>query len=300
MSDKLGRLNAQYIMNSIIKWGSYIIFGAAAIVMAYLSFVDSFSINPSVRNITSIALVALVLNVIVWDTVYKGKYNDVLNADIVNEQYSIHRRYYFAHKGWTHKELQKTIRNYNNDVRDAWLEDIKDITGRSIEEIVNEPYKGQSHKWLVFRVKHRMYPKTGLRTPKDMLYVLSVGKSDSMKIKVKGSESFHKIQFLKKIVSSALGATLAGTLTYSFIADGWESAALKLLLNIGLLIMSFFFGSMSGLKGGQIKLAVAEEVCEKLEEWKNVLPKEVPYKDKAIVVDTKPEVVQKTNVIELV
>lgn len=275
--EKLSRVSLNGVVNKILSWGTRIFFICAIAVLAYLSFVDSFGISPSIRAITTYGLVSMVLNVMVWESYFKTCYDKELAKDSVNEKYSVHKRYYLARKGMTYKQLQQHIRTYNKDFIEAWEKDVEDITGRSIEDIRKGKYRGNTHKLLIWRVKHRKYPSTGIKTPNDVLYILSVSKSNTMKIDVKESEKFHGIHFATKFISSVLGSLLVASLTYEFIQGGWESAILKLLISIVLLVSSLFFGASNGIKSAKIKLSTAEIVSERLEEWKQYSPIEEPF-----------------------
>ena len=274
---QISDFSAQKLITKIVKWGTQIVFLVAIIVMAYLSFVDTFEIKPDIRNITIVALIALVLNWIVWDSRYRYDYDKILTEDIKSKDYSIHRRYYFARKGFKYEELQKRIRQYNQDFVKAWLADVEDITGRTIEQIEKGGYKHNDHKLLIYMIKHRKYPKSGLRTPRDVLYILSVSGSGGMRIDTKKAEHKHTWGRIMKAITGVLSTTLAASIAVTFVSDGWESACLTLLLNLVILFMSLFFGSVSGVKGGKIKLATAEQICELLEEWKNEPPVEEPF-----------------------
>lgn len=277
MPKKVTSLNTANVVNKIVSWGSKIIFVISIVILAYLSFVENFKINPSVRNITSIALIAMVLNYIVWDSNYKSNYIRALDNDLNNSNYSVHRRYYNARKGWQYNELQIRIRMYNKDFIKFWIQDVEDICGRTEEEIVKGKYFGHPYKSYIWRLKHRKYPKSGIKTPKDLLNILSVGSSGTMKMDVHKAERYYTANSLKKIIKSLLSTGLAGALIYDFIKSNWEEALLKVLLNTAILIMSLFFGSLAGINGGKMKLATAEEVSERLEEWKNKPASEEPY-----------------------
>ena len=272
--------STQKLMTKIVKYSTWIIFIAALLVMIYLSFVDNFGISPSIQRISTIAVIALVLNWVVWDSRYRSDYDKLLTSDIMNDKYSIHRRYYFARKGWKYEDLQKRIRLYNKDFVNAWLSDVEDITGRTIQEIENGPYRGHDHKFLIWRIKHHKYPKSGLRTPRDVLYVLSVSGSGGMKIRVRKAEHQHTFGRISKIITSLLATTLAASITVTFIQGDIATALLTLLINIVILCISLFFGAASGIKGAKIKLATAEQICELLEEWKSQSPAEEPYVEK--------------------
>lgn len=282
---KITNFSTQKLMTKIMAWGTTLLFLAALGVMAYLSFVTNIELNPSIRNITVVALVALVLNYIIWDSRYKADYDKVMTADILNEKYSIHRRYYFARKGLKQTEVQAYIRQYNKDYVQAWLDDVVDETGRTIEEIVNEPYKGHDHKLLIWKVKHHKYPKSGLRRSREVLSVLNVSGSDGMRIDIKKSEHQHTAGRIKKLLTSLLSTFLAASLAVNFVQGDLTSAFLTLLLNVVILFSSLFFGALAGMKGAKVKLATAEQISELLEEWRKQPPKEEPYQEPAVVLN---------------
>lgn len=280
---KITNFSTQKLMTKIMTWGTTLLFLAALGVMAYLSFVTNIELNPSIRNITVVALVALVLNYIIWDSRYKADYDKAMTADILNDKYSIHRRYYFARKGLKQTEVQAYIRQYNKDYVQAWLDDVVDETGRTIEEIVNEPYKGHDHKLLIWKVKHHKYPKSGLRRSREVLSVLNVSGSDGMKIDIKKSEHQHAVGRIQKLLTSLLSTFLAASLAVNFVQGDLTSAFLTLLLNVVILFSSLFFGALAGMKGAKVKLATAEQISELLEEWRKQPPKEEPYQEPTAV-----------------
>ena len=282
--------STQKLITKIMKYSTWILFIAALVVMTYLSFVNNFDISPSIQRITTISVIALVLNWVIWDSRYRADFDKLLTDDIMNDKYSIHRRYYFARKGWKYDDLQKRIRIYNKDFINAWLIDVEDITGRTVQEIERGGYKGHDHKFLIWRIKHHKYPKSGLKTPRDVLYVLSVSGSEGMKIKVRKAEHRHTTGRISRILTSLLCTTLAASITVTFIEGEIATALFTLLINVVILCTSLFFGATSGIKGAKIKLATAEQICELLEEWKNQLPSEEPY--------SKEEDISKENILE--
>lgn len=290
-------LSAQKLMSKILKWGTQIVFLAALIIMAYLSFVDNFEIRPDVRNITTIAVVALVLNWIIWDSRYRSEYDKAMTSDIMSKEYSIHRRYYFARKGLKQAEVQQYIRQYNQDFVKAWKEDVEDITGRKFEDIEKEGYKGHDHKLLIWKIKHHKYPMSGIKRAREVLSVLAVSGSDGMKIHIKKAEHQHTFGRIQKIVTSTLSTVLAASITVNFIHGNWESAILTLLLNVVILFMSLFFGAMSGVKGAKLKLSTAEQISELLEEWRKQPPKEEPYQEPVIALNGGVSVVGKQQIV---
>ena len=274
---KISNITTQKIITKIMAWGTTLLFLAAIAIMAYMSFVTNIGINPSVRNITVVALIALVLNYVVWDSRYKADYDKTMTADITNEKYSVHRRYYFARKGLKQTEVQAYIRQYNKDYVQAWLDDIEDETGRTIEEIKNGPYKGNDHKYTIWKIKHHVYPKSGIKRAREVLSVLNVGTSDTMKINLKQAEHQHALQRISKLFTSFLSTLLAASITVNFVQGDLTTAFLTLLINIVILFTSLFFGAVMGIKGAKIKLSIAEQVSGLLEEWREKPPVEEPY-----------------------
>ena len=294
---KITNFSTQKLMTKIMAWGTTLLFLAALGIMAYLSFVTNVQINPSIKNITFIALVALVLNYIVWDSRYKADYDKAMTADILNEKYSIHRRYYFARKGLKQVEVQTYIRQYNKDYVQAWLDDVVDETGRTIKEIENEPYKGHDHKLLIWKIKHHKYPQSGLKRAREVLSVLNVSGSDSMRIDIKKSEHQHACDRIRKFLTSLLSTFLAASITVNFVTGDLTSAFLTLLLNIVILFGSLFFGALAGMKGAKVKLATAEQISELLEEWRKQSPKEEPYQEPVVVLNGGVSIVGEQQVI---
>lgn len=284
---KLSNISSQKLISQILRWGTQIIFVAAIAVMAYLSFVENVNVNFDLRKLTTIAIIGIVLNWMVWDSYYRKNYESVIQADIANSEngkYSIHKRYYFARKGWKDADLRNAIREYNRRFVKSWKQDIEDACARTEEQIINGPYKGYDHKLSIWRLKHHKYPKSGIRGPKDMLYLLSVSSSDSLKFKPREAEHFAMRNRITKLVTSILSVALAASISVDFLQGEWATAIITLLLNIIILFVSLFFGSACGIKGGKIKLATVEDACEKLEEWKNAIPSEEPYMSETVIV----------------
>lgn len=286
---KVNDLSTQKVMTTIVKWGTQIVFLISIVIVAYLSFVDDFKIKPSLKNVSILSAVAAVLNWIVWDSWYTSMYEKSITLDRNNPEYSVHRRYYNARKGWKYNELQNCIRNYNRNFVEQWKADVEDITGRSIAEIESGGYRHHDHKRLIRKIKKHAYPKSGIKTPKDMLYVLSVNASDSMKLRIHKAEHYHVFGKFKKAFSSVLSMIFAASIAVSFIKDGWQEAMFTLLLMVAVLFSSLFFGAMAGAAGARMKLATCEEICELLEEWKNVPPSEEPFAKHQIAVPEEPK-----------
>lgn len=307
MKNKLLSFNINMLLHAILKYGSILLVVISIVILALLSFVTNIQFDPELRNVTIVTAIALVLNVVIWDTFYKDQNSKVLSEDIKAsglKRYSVHKRYYDARKGFTQQQLRANIRKYNQDFVQSWLDDIEDITGRKIEDtkdehdnivdigVRNGGYRGNSHKFLIWRVKHRLYPKSGIKSPRQLLNMLSVGKSDSMKIHTNAAKTYHTTGRLAKTFTSLLGALLGASIVYDFITDNWETALIRLAINILLIVMSIVFGSASGIKGAQIQLSSTEEVCELLEEWKHEPAELDKYGDILVTEETTSEEVE--------
>ena len=279
MKSDLSRFSTNKFISKVMTAGVWIMLASAITLLAYMSFVDTFYFSPSVKSLTTFGLVSLVLNVSLWESFYESLYNKQMSYDMDNTEYSIHKRYYFARKGWKYSDLQKCVRQYNKDFREAWIHDVEDITGRSISDIRTGPYKKNTHKILIWKIKHDKYPSTGVKTANSLLYVLSVGKSGSMKMDIRESEKFHARKLVFKIITSLATSFLVASVGYEFITGNYLSAILKLIVTIVMICFSVFLGASTGYKSAKTKLSTAEAVSEKLEEWKNVIPTEVPYKE---------------------
>lgn len=287
---KLSNISSQKIINQILRWGTQIIFIAAIAIMIYLSFVDNVNLDFNARKLTTIAAIGIVLNWIVWDSYYRKNYEALLQNDLENSdkgKYSIHRRYYYARKGWKDEDLRVIIRDYNRRFINTWKQDIEDICARTEEEIIAEGYKGYDHKFLIWRIKNHQYPKSGIRGPKDLLYLLSVGSADTLKFKGKAAEQFAAKGKITKVITSLLSVGLVASISVEFVQGSMATALMTLLLNIIMLFVSLFFGTVQGQKGAKIKLETVEEACELLEQWKNAKPVEEPYSE--IKVEYVPE-----------
>lgn len=281
--DKVSRFAKNRLVSKVLACGAWVMLAAAISVLSYMSFVDTFYFTPSVKSLSTLGLVSLILNVSLWESFYDSLYNKQLNFDMDNEEYSIHKRYYLARKGWKYAELQSCVRKYNQEFREAYLQDVEDITGRTIQQIKTGRYKHHTHKILIYKIKHDKYPTTGIRVASDLLYVLSVGKSGQMKINLKESEKFHAKKLTSKILTSICTSFLVASFGYEFITGNYLSALLKLIIMIVMICFTVFLGASTGYKSAKMKLATAEAVSEKLEEWRNQIPEEVPYKDLEVV-----------------
>ena len=258
---KLSNISSHKVVSKIIKWGSQILFILSLAIMVYLSFVDDIGLTVNLQRLTTIGIIGVVLNALVWDSYYKKNYEAVMQEDVSNSEkgkYSIHKRYYFARKGWKQVPLQTAIRQYNRNYIKAWIMDIEDRCGRTEQEIIKGPYKKNSHKWLIYRLKHRVYPTSGIKTPNDLLCLLDVSISNSMRIDVRQAEHFAMKYRLLKLITSVLSVALAASIVVTFLNDGWETAIITLLLNVIILFSSLFLGACLGTRGAKIKLSTVE------------------------------------------
>lgn len=293
---KIGKFTTNYLVTKILSWSTRIFFIASIITLACLSFVDKFNFIPGVKSLAVFGLVSMVLNMCLWEMYFRSCYERHLALDMENTKYSVHKRYYFARSGWKYVELQEQIRHFNKDFIKAWEGDVEDITGRTIEEIKRGKYKGNHYKRLIWRIKKHRYPTTGIKTPNDVLYILSVGASDGMRINIKKAEHMHSKGLIIKIITSVAGSFLAASFGYEFIDGSPWSALIKLLISIMLILMSVFMGSKSGIESAKIKLATTEAISERLEEWRAQIPTEVPYNNEDNI-DTEIESAVKEPVI---
>ena len=303
------------VTSMIIRYGAKILLLISIAVMTYLSFLSKLEPETDYRVITTMTLIAMVLNYLVWDSYYQSYYNAVMLKDLENKDYCIHRRYYNARRLWQYQDLQIQIREFNKNFVRAWISEVEDILGRKEEDIIAQPYyyeytyekkgklkrkkKRYPNRFLIWRIKNKKYPESGIKSARDLLNILRVGKSNSVKLKINAAETYRRFGRAKKILISVLSTTLAVSLTYSFVEDPKDSL-LKLLLNLALIFTSVFFGAISGTKGGQLKLSIAEEVSELLEEWKNKPASEEPYNRSEVVGNEAEETEEIEEVEEVI
>lgn len=309
---KLSNVSSQKVVGQILKWGTQIIFVFAIAVMAYLSFVENVDFGFNFRRLTTIAAIGIVLNWIVWDSYSRKNYDAVMQNDISNAnngKYSIHRRYYYARKGWKDESLRNAIREHNRRFVRSWIQDIEDLCARTEQDIIEGGYKGYDHKILIWKLKHHKYPKSGIKGPKDVLYLLSVSSSYSLQFKSREAEAYTIRTKIMKLLTSILSVAMAASISVDFLQGSYFSAIITLMLNVVILFTSLFFGSANGIKRAKIKLSTVEEACEMLEEWKNSIPSEEPYstrineeEQKEITLKKEPDVVENNtkNVVEFV
>ena len=125
--------------------------------------------------------------------------------------------------------------------------------------------------------------------------MLSVGRSEGMKLTTNAETIYHNSNRIGKLFTSICTMFFAASIVYEFITEGWSHAVIQLVIYIATIFMSLFFGAMSGLKGAQIKLSTVEEVCSLLEDWRNQPPQIDKY-DEAKDDTVKDEIVKPVEV----
>lgn len=296
-------------LHRIMTFAAYVIALISAILLIYLAFVKSFTTTTDWRTMTVFSVAAIFLAWLNWSSFYRKNYEKLLAKDIDEadkNHYSIHSRYYYAVKDWTDKELQAKIDEFNKEYIAKWLRDVEATTGVPIEScwqvqidertgkpiideatgkeklvyvkgIKDRPYKGFHHKWLMWRIKHHRYPKSGYKTSMELMSLFSYQESNLNKRHLKADKYFHTRQSLTKLFTLILTVSIGGSLVPEFIDGDWLGAVLRLLLTLASLVTSIFWGSMNGAQGAKMKLDLVEQVSEDLEKWADKKPLLVPY-----------------------
>lgn len=281
------------IVKTVIQYILPILFTLSCVIMGYLAFIDSIAMPGDWRSVTLFGASGAMLSYMIWLTAYRKQYERILGEDIVNKIYSIHKRYYFARKGWKLPDLQIALENAKKRFKQAWIDDVCEMTGRTQQEIETQGYRGYTHKILIFRMKHKLYPKYGVRYARELLQVLNVGYSPNKSIDIGSAERYYKIHATQKLLTILLVLCTTGSIVVEFLTGSWLTGLFKLAVAIISLITSLLFGSLNGYTGANKKLGIAETVAETLEEWKGVEPTEEPYKE------VKEEGVEQTRQITM-
>lgn len=321
--------NLNNILSQIINWAAYIIAVVSGGVLLYLSFVDTFNFNLDWKTIGIFSIVVVALVWINWNTFYRRQYEKTMNSDIAqldDNKYSIHGRYYVAIKDYTDEALQKCIDNYNADYEKRWLAWVESYTGFPIEtQVVKEvdkdgndildengqpkiktilgikdlPYKGFKHKILMWRIKSHKYPQSGYRTSTELSSLLSFRDTDLSKKNLRSDKHYYARKSISKFIVTFLTICLGASLAPQMINGQYAAAIFKLILALGSLFGAIISGSLGGIKGARLKLSIVEDVCFDLERWANKKPLVTPYKIPDNVI-TMPEPAQITmNLDEL-
>ena len=299
--------NLNNILSQIIQFAAYIVLIISVLAMLYLSFVDKFKIKIDLLTLSIFSLALVVLSWINWTTFYKRQYEKLMSDDIYqhdNNKYSIHARYYYAIKDWSDIELQKKIDEFNAEYEAKWLRWVEKTTGFPIETreevelgkdgkpILDEngepkkilvkgikdlPYKGFTHKLLMWQIKHHKYPQSGYKTSMELMSLFAFQDANLNKRNLRADKSFYRFHSIKKLVTTLMTVTLGASILPEMITGNWGSAIIKLLLGIMSISMSVIFGAINGIQGARLKLSTVEEACGDLERWSNTKPKMTPY-----------------------
>ena len=151
MSIKVKTFSINQLLHSVLRWGSIILVVIAIVLLSLLSFVDKLGLNPNVRNLTTIALIGVILNYSIWDTFYKDQYTKVMSDDINQiavKRYSIHKRYYDARKGLTQDILREYIHQYNKLLRQRGYKTLKILPVERLKISVSVVIKVTRIKYL--------------------------------------------------------------------------------------------------------------------------------------------------------
>lgn len=285
-------LNTKNIVETVLRYALPIMFTLAILVMIYFSFIDNISMPGNWRSVTLFGLSGGALSYMIWVTSYKKQYENILDEDLNNEVYSIHRRYYFARRGWKIEELQMKLEIAKHNFVEAWIKDIEEITGRKREDIIKQGYKGFAHKVLIYRLKHNLFPKFGVRYARELLQVLNVAYSPNQPIAIHAAEKHYRWHATTKLIFTILILCTTGSILIEFLTGSILTALFRLAVAIISLVTSLVMGSVNGYVGAQKKLGVAEMVSENLEEWKGMVVTEEPFKEVKRKVIEEPKVEQ--------
>lgn len=277
---KFSGLNTKNIVETVLRFALPIIFALAILTMVYFSFIESISFPGDWRSITLFGLAGGSLSYIIWLTSYRKQYENIIDEDLNNEVYSIHRRYYFARRGWKLEELQRKLEIAKQNFKEAWVKDIEEMTGRTRENIIKQGYKGFAHKILIYRLKHNLFPKYGVRYARELLQVLNVAYSPERPIAIRAAEQHFKVHATTKLIITILILCTTGSIVIEFLTGSLWTALFRLVIAVITLVASLVMGSVNGYVGAQKKLGVAETVSETLEEWRNAVVTEEPFREK--------------------
>jgi hypothetical protein len=300
--------NLNNILSQIINWAAYIIAIVSGAILLYVSFVNSFDLHFDLKTITIFSIVVVALVWINWNAFYRRQYEKVMGRDIAQldeNKYSIHGRYYIAIKDYTDEQLQECIDKYNSEYEKRWLTWVEKYTGFPIEtqkvkevdsegkDILDEngqiktttvlgikdlPYKGFKHKILMWRIKTHHYPQSGYKTSTELSSLLSFRDSDLSKKNLRSDKHYYTRKAISKFVVTFLTVCLGASLAPQLINGEYAAAIFKLIIALGSLFGAIISGALSGVKGARLKLNTVEEVCFDLERWANKKPILTPYK----------------------
>ena len=218
--------NMNYVLGKVLSYGAYIIVTFSVIVLAYLSFVETFNFKFDWKTIGIFSGAAILLSWTIWNTFYHKQYEKLMNDDInkyAEGEYSVHKRYYDASKDWTDAELQIAIDQFNEEYTKKWLNWVEKTTGvpiettkekytdengkeqvRTILGIKDRPYKGFKYKILMWRIKHHKYPKSGYKTSMELLSLFSYQDANFNKRDLRADKKFYAKHTVSKLITSIL------------------------------------------------------------------------------------------------
>lgn len=274
--------NTFVVIKNLTTW--LFLIGSLGLV-AYLSFIDNINFDLSIQSAAIFSIVASVISIMIWNMFYSNYFDKIIYNDINKGKYGIHMKYYYSRQGFTEDILRTRIERFNKDAKESWLKDVVSQTGRDINKIKKGRYKGNSHKFLIFRVKHNLFPQTGIKYPKQLLNILSVGASDSYNYKLYSYKTVYISRLIRKIVLTILAMYFTYMISVDFITGNYLTAFVQLGITVLTLLVSIFGGIITGIKAASLKLATGEEISRLLNSWKlendikSQLIKEVDEKD---------------------
>lgn len=300
--------NLNNILSQIINWAAYIIAVISSAVLLYISFVNTFNFNLDWKTIGIFSIVVVALVWINWNAFYRRQYEKTMGQDIAQleeNKYSIHGRYYTAIKDYTDEQLQKCIDKYNDEYEKRWLSWVEKYTGFPIEtqivkevdangkEILDEnnkpktttilgikdlPYRKFKHKLLMWRIKNHKYPQSGYKTSTELSSLLSFRDSDLSKKNLRSDKTYYTRKSISKFITTMLTVCLGASLAPQMINGEYAAAIFKLVIALGSLLGAIISGALTGVKGARLKLDLVEDVCFDLERWVDKKPILTPYK----------------------
>ena len=295
--------NMNTIMTTVLNYAAYIVLIASVGVLIYLSFIKTLKVSIDVLTFSVFTTVVVILSFVIWNMFYKRRYEKTLADDIAQhekQKYSIHVRYYNAIKDWNNVELQTMIDEYNKKYIADWLYSVEVETGIPIETkyvqeidektgevkldengkikykkilgIKDRPYKGFSHKILMWRIKHHRYPKSGYKSAISLMSLFSYREGQLNKRNLSADKRYFVISATLRFLLTIFIVTIGISLTPDILEGNFLAMLMKLSVGLWMLISSTISGSITGLKSARIKLSTVEDVCVDLEQWAHKKP----------------------------
>lgn len=256
------------LMTRIKTVTTWLFLTISIILLAYLSFLENVRFAVEIKKVAVFAVVASVLAIAIWNMFYTNYYDKIINNDLNKGKFGVHMKYYYSRDGFTEDVLRDRIEKHNLDAKNSWLKDVQTVTGRSIESIKRGGYRKNSHKLLIWKVKHNKAPKTGIKYAKQLLNILSVNYSDSYRYKLNRDKTVYWARLARKIITTTISLWFGAMITADFIKGNYMEAVLTLSLSLLVILSSVFGGTLVGIRAGKIKLAIAEDITRLLLSWK--------------------------------